>query len=53
MKKNYFKPEAEMLDFVVTSMIAASVGGGEGEGEEEEIPLSNKHRGEWGNVWSK
>ena len=49
MKKNYLKPEVEMLDFVVTSMIAASVGGGEG----EEIPLSNKHRGEWGNLWSK
>ena len=49
MKKVYFKPEAEILDFVVANLIAASVGGGEG----EEIPLSNRNqnRGEWGNVW--
>ena len=49
MKKNYFKPEVEMIDLAFTGMIAASVGGGEG----TEIPLSNKNRGEWGNVWGK
>ena len=48
MKKNYLKPEAEILDFVVTNMIAASLG----EGGENEDASVNKHRGEWGNVWA-
>lgn len=49
MKKNYLKPEAEILDFVVANMIAASVGGDD---EGTQTPLSNQHRGEWGNVWA-
>ena len=49
MKKNYLKPEAEILDFVVANMIAASVI----EGEDNEDAGVNKHRGEWGNVWAK
>ena len=49
MKKNYLKPEVEILDFVVANMIAASVV----EGGDDEDAGVNKHRGEWGNVWGK
>ena len=49
MKKNYLKPEAELLDMVVTNIIAASAPQG---GDDEELG-ANKHRGEWGNVWGK
>ncbi len=51
MKKNYLKPEAEILDFVVTDMIAAS-GTDIPEGEDNMPNETNKHRGEWGNVWA-
>lgn len=52
MKKNYFKPEAELVDVRIDNYILndstdmTDLGGG---GE----ALSNKHRGEWGNVWGK
>ena len=51
MKKNYLKPEAEILDFVVANMIASSdkLPVAPGEGDE----FANRHRGEWGNVWGK
>ena len=53
MKKNYLKPEAEILDFVVANMIATSGNGaGVPEGPENEDAGVNKHRGEWGNVWA-
>ena len=51
MKKNYLKPEAEILDFVVANMIATS-GAEVPEGPENEDASVNKHRGEWGNVWA-
>lgn len=49
MKKVYLKPELEIIDFVMTSIIAASLGGN----DDQKIPLSNRNenRGEWGNVW--
>ena len=47
MKKNYLKPEVEMLDMIVTDMIAASVI----EGEDNRDSEVNNHRGEWGNIW--
>ena len=47
MKKNYLKPEAEILDFVVANIIAASVGQGGDNGDAS----VNKNRGEWGDVW--
>ena len=53
MKKNYFKPEAEVVDIVIDNIMQDAskpeIGGGNGNG----IPLSNGHRGEWGNVWGK
>lgn len=53
MKKDYLKPEAEMLDIVTSVFIAQSNNVGEGDSNEPVIPLSNNSRGEWGNVWGK
>lgn len=54
MKKDYLKPEAEMLDIVTSVYIAETSNNiGEGNPEEPTIPLSNNSRGEWGNVWGK
>ena len=55
MKKNYLKPEAEILDFVVANMIATSgnttvkPGENAGSGDPEE---ARGHRGEWGSIWN-
>ena len=54
MKKNYFKPEVVVVDVVIDNIMqitSTPVGGDNaGSGFPEE---SNKHRGEWGNVWGK
>ena len=56
MKKNYFKPETELVDVRINSYILdASGGNGDnipvvpGEGDE----FANRNRGEWGNFWGK
>ena len=51
MKKTYFKPEVDVVDIVINSMILIN-SIPEGEGEQEGDFGSNKHRGEWGNVWA-
>ena len=55
MKKNYLKPEVEMMSMLTINMLATSgniiPGGGSGEAGEDELG-ANKHRGEWGNVWA-
>ena len=51
MKKTYFKPETVMVDVVLCNMIAISGPGYEG-GTGDDFN-ANKHRGEWGNLWSK
>ena len=49
MKKNYFKPEAVVVDIVIeNSILSNSLSQGDG----GEI-MSNRHRGEWGNVWGE
>ena len=55
MKKNYLKPEIFSLNVFCDAIIAQSNGG-----TDTDIPeieggegLSNRHRGEWGNVWGK
>ena len=54
MKKNYLKPEIFSLNFVSESIIATSPGGTDvPEGEDNKPNETNKHRGEWGNVWGK
>lgn len=59
MKKVYQKPEIEILELELNSIIATSIstddgsignGGESGGGMEAE---SNRHRGEWGNLWAE
>ena len=49
MKKNYFKPEVDVVDIVINSMI---LNNSIPEGEDDKPNETNKHRGEWGNVWA-
>ena len=49
MKKNYLRPEAEILDIEV-GVIMQDNSISEGDGGEI---LSNKHRGDWGNIWGE
>lgn len=54
-RKLYIAPECEVIEMDLVNMIAASTGGPEidVEGDRDEIELgSNRHRGEWGNLWS-
>lgn len=59
MKNVYQKPEIEILEIDLQSMIATSVtsdGEGLGNGGESDGGMEaegNRHRGEWGNLWSK
>ena len=49
MKKNYLKPEALVVDIVIGNIMqSTSVPEGDGEYDGE---FTNRHRGEWGNVW--
>ena len=53
-KKEYMIPTCEVVELEMVSMIATSpnIGTG-GDWEENEQPLdANRHRGEWGNLWS-
>ena len=51
-KKDYIKPSVEVVEMAAVSMMAASTPKIDIEdGEGGEI-LSNRHRGEWGNLWS-
>ena len=58
MKKVYIKPEMEILTIEAAEIIATSVPQigiikpGEEGGEGDEI-LSNKRRGQWGNLWAE
>ena len=50
-KKEYIKPSVEVIEMDVMSMLAASVGVSD-ETTDEGAWMSNRHRGEWGNLWS-
>ena len=59
MKKQYVKPEAEVIEFEnETYMLTVSAdeslpgtsGGGEGDADDDVD--ANRHRGEWGNLWA-
>ena len=51
-KKEYFAPVCEVIELETISMLAGSINQ-KYEKEEEDIELqSNRHRGEWGNLWS-
>ena len=53
-KKKYIAPQMEVIEMEVSLVLAASAGeipvGGDGNGGGD--ALSNRHRGEWGNLWS-
>lgn len=53
-KKKYITPECEVIEMEIMSMIAASSDWGIGDDYDENDPndMVNKHRGEWGNLWS-
>ncbi len=53
-KKMYSAPSCEVVEMEIVSMIAASVDVGTGNDSEYNNPedMSNKHRGEWGNLWN-
>ena len=51
-KKKYIVPECEVIEMETVSMIAASNDRPVTPDVDEEIELnSNRHRGEWGNLW--
>jgi hypothetical protein len=53
-KKKYIAPECEVIEMEIMSMIATSTDLGIGGDIEESDPndMVNKHRGEWGDLWS-
>ena len=60
MKKNYLKPELELVDVVTESSIlsisgsnSSSVPGNNEETDDETNMAVGRNRGEWGNVWGK
>lgn len=57
MKKVYLKPEIEVLKFEFEAyMLSSSDTGIEDGGDTEDpgiTPTANRHRGEWGNLWSE
>ena len=52
MKKNYISPAVTEINIEAETMIAASLGFSD-TGIDSEQQLSNKRRGEWGNLWNK
>lgn len=52
MKKDYSRPEAEIIDIITTNLIATSPGETDVPEEEPNQGLgTGKHRGDWGNIW--
>ena len=50
-KKEYIAPVCEVIELETISMLAGSINQGF-EGDEPDIELqTNRHRGEWGNLW--
>ena len=50
-KKEYIAPVCEVIELETISMLAGSLNQGI-DGEEPDIELqTNRHRGEWGNLW--
>ena len=53
MKKNYISPAVTEINIEAETMIAASLGFSDKEIDSDFGQLSNKRRGEWGNLWNK
>ena len=56
-KKEYIKPEIEVIDIEIQSQMMTTSPGTEpgfGEGEaDDSTPLTNRRRGKWGNLWAE
>ena len=50
MKKDYLRPEAEIIDIVTGNLIATSDTELPETGKDQPLDAGN-HRGEWGNIW--
>ena len=51
-KKQYIAPAMEIAEIEMVSMIAASIGVSD-ETTDDGALMSNRHRGEWGNLWAE
>lgn len=55
MKKTYIAPAVTEMTMVTEAMVAASIqiitGNGNVDTKEDGVQLSNRQRGEWGNLW--
>ena len=51
MKKNYLKPEVELVNITINSVILSGSVVDSGVTEEPGDAAVNSGRGEWGNVW--
>lgn len=50
MKKDYLRPEVEIIDVVTGNLIATS-GTEVPETDKDQTLDAGNHRGEWGNIW--
>ena len=53
MKKNYLRPEAEIIDIITSSLMQSTSRPEVPEEEPNQGLGTGKHRCEWGNVWGK
>ena len=51
-KKKYISPECTVVEMEILNMIAASVGVGDDNDYNDPNDMSNRHRGEWGDLWA-
>lgn len=50
MKKDYLRPEVEIIDIITSTLMSTSIN----QGEDNKDPApgdAGNHRGEWGNIW--
>ena len=53
MKKDYLRPEAEIIDIITSSLMQITSPGDIPEGEDD-LPLdAGNHRGDWNNIWGE
>ena len=50
-KKKYIAPECTVVEMETINMMAASLPIGEDKPYNDKEDMSNRHRGEWGNLW--
>lgn len=51
-KKKYISPECTVVEMELMNLIATSLGFGEDKPENDIEDMSNRHRGEWGDLWA-